>query len=107
MNEKISPCNRARRMFQRSAPHPSGPLALPPSPEGKAAYRRGTLYSSPPWTRRGPLHTRPCGGIWLPCVKGAVSQRLTEGSIPPTRLRRATSLYPREALLSIQPEINS
>ena len=54
--------NRARRMFQRSAPHPSGPLALPPSPEGKAAYRRGTLYSSPPWTCRGPLHTRRCGG---------------------------------------------
>ena len=54
--------NRARRMFQRSAPHPSGPLALPPSPEGKAAYRRGTLYSSPPWTRRCPLHTRRCGG---------------------------------------------
>ena len=62
MNEKISPCNRARRMFQRSAPHPSGPLALPPSPEGKAAYRRGTLYSSPPWTCRCPLHTRRCGG---------------------------------------------
>ena len=58
MNEKISPCNRARRMFQRSAPHPSGPLALPPSPWGKATSRRGTLYFSPPWTCRGPLHTR-------------------------------------------------
>ena len=50
----------------------------------------------------------------LPCVKGAVSRRLTEGSakaflsnrvlskhpalsIPPSRLRRATSLYAREA----------
>ena len=50
----------------------------------------------------------------LPCVKGAVGRRLTEGSakafllnrvlskhpalsIPPSRLRRATSLYAREA----------
>ena len=78
--------NWARRMFQRSAPHPSGPLALPPSPEGKAAYRRGTLYFSPPWTCRGPLHTRRKRGHPRKAQRAGI--RLEKGQIPgPTPCR--------------------
>jgi len=60
------------------------------------------------------MYLRPRTVGRLPCVKGAVGRRLTEGSakafllnrvlskhpalsIPPSRLRRATSLYAREA----------
>ena len=60
------------------------------------------------------MNLRPRTVGRLPCVKGAVGRRLTEGSakafllnrvlskhpalsIPPSRLRRATSLYAREA----------
>ena len=46
------------------APHPARAAPGPPSPWGKAAYRRGIRW------KRGRL----------PCVKGAVSRRLTEGS---------------------------
>ena len=79
------------------ARHPSsGPgCARSTFPGGEGFLRRGTLYFSPSWTCRGPLHTRPCGATLgkhrglgipcgkrgrLPCVKGAVSPRLTEGS---------------------------
>ena len=77
--------NRARRMFQRSAPHPSGPLALPPSPEGKATYRRGTLYFSPPWTCRCPLHTQPCGGTLSKQERAGVRKAQRAGVPPHTR----------------------
>ena len=39
-------------------PHPSGPLALPPSPEGKASSGGGCVHRSSCLTFRGPLHTR-------------------------------------------------
>ena len=42
-------------------PHPSGPLALPPSPWGKATSRRGSVHRGPDLTFRGPLlFSGPC-----------------------------------------------
>ena len=59
------PCGGTLSKQERAgAPHPARATPGPPSPEGKAAYRRGIRRE------RGRL----------PCVKGAVSRRLTEGS---------------------------
>ena len=49
---------RARFFPESWAPHPSG-LRPATFPVGEGCLRRGTLYSSPSWTCRGPLHTRP------------------------------------------------
>ena len=48
----------ARRFDKPVFPHPSGPLALPPSPEGKASSGGGCVHRSSCLTFRGPLHTR-------------------------------------------------
>ena len=98
------------------ARHPSsGPgCARSTFPGGEGCLRWGTLYFSPSWTCRGPLHTRPCGATLskqeragdsrrgkrgrLPCVKGAVSRRLTEGSpccrLGPPHTRQGFALPP-------------
>ena len=52
------------RFFGCGTPHPSGPLALPPSPWGKATSGGGCIHRSLFLVYRGPLHTRQ--GLW-PC----------------------------------------
>ena len=69
----------------------------------RAAHIMPSLESCQPCVKGAAYGTQ-----WLPCVKGAVpkglrdcllrrSERLAEAAIPPSRLRRATSLYTREA----------
>ena len=137
-NGRIFRSTRPDRMFQRCGPSsvraspchlprggrlpPGGGLFIPVRPEPVGVPSTPAAAAAPSPSRRGQ------GRWWkrgrLPCVKGAVSQRLTEGSpccrlgpphtrqglwpchplpgegrgfSPPSRLRRATSLYAREA----------
>ena len=81
-------------------PHPARAAPGPPSPWGKATSRRGLFFpvrpgpvgvpSTPAACGRHPLQAGEGRGVQhlalrrkrgrLPCVKGAVSRRLTEGS---------------------------
>ena len=92
---------------------PAGGQAFPYGEGGRAQAL--TDEGCPATENKGaPMYLRPRTVGRLPCVKGAVGRRLTEGSakafllnrvlskhpalsIPPSRLRRATSLYAREA----------
>ena len=43
----------------RGFPSSVTPYGVPPSPQGKATSRRGSIHRGPALTFRGPLHTRP------------------------------------------------
>ena len=102
LNGSVSHSTWPVSLFWCGTPHPARAAPGPPSPEGKASSggrRRSPAGAFPylPLGEGGSAQPRRKRGR-LPCVKGAVSRRLTEGSpccrLVPPHTRQGFALPP-------------